>query len=85
MFCTVVRDSIGYGVFLSIYEEAIRMTIPEGGTRRDVPFSTCVLTASIFGQTYWWLTYPFDIVKTKMQSDYSYKSTLDGFRKIYAK
>lgn len=56
--------------------------------KKDLPFYVPFLAGGIGGTSYWVFNYPFDYVKTLMQSDklgnFRYKSMLDCFRQQFA-
>jgi len=60
---------------------------PVGVEKSKVPFYVPFLAGGIGGTSYWMLNYPFDYVKTLMQSDkfgdYKYPNMLSCFKDQY--
>jgi solute carrier family 25 (mitochondrial carnitine/acylcarnitine transporter), member 20/29 len=77
----MIRDTVGYGMFLGVYESVMQQMVPEGGSRKDVSFGATLAVACTFGQTYWWAAMPFDTIKARLQSDSTrkpvYRNTID--------
>ena len=81
----MVRESTGLAFLFTTSEFIYKHLTPEGITsKKDLPMYVPLLAGGIGGITYWIVNYPFDYVKTLMQSDkfgdFKYKSTLDCFR-----
>ena len=61
-----------------------RNLTPAGVDKNNVPVYVPLLAGGIAGTTYWMFNYPFDYVKTLMQSDkfgdYKYKNMAQCFR-----
>lgn len=85
---SMVRESTGL-MFLFLTSEAIYKRLsPPGVGKKDLPIWIPMVGGGIGGITYWMFNYPFDYVKTLMQSDtfgnFKYSSMWDCFRKEYA-
>lgn len=63
------------------------LTPPEITDKKNLPFYVPFLAGGIGGTTYWMFNYPFDYVKTLMQSDkfgeFKYQSMAQVFREQY--
>jgi solute carrier family 25 carnitine/acylcarnitine transporter 20/29 len=64
------------------------MLTPANMNKDDVPIYVPLMAGGVGGTFYWVFNYPFDYVKTFMQTDkfgdFKYKGTLDCFRQQYA-
>jgi solute carrier family 25 carnitine/acylcarnitine transporter 20/29 len=72
-----------------VIEQITKMLTPPGITnKKDLPFYVPFFAGGIGGTCYWVFNYPFDYVKTRMQSDtfgnFKYSSMADCFRKEYS-
>jgi solute carrier family 25 carnitine/acylcarnitine transporter 20/29 len=65
----MMRDTIGCGLFFMAYDLGLRASTPPGKTRKEVPSSGVLVAAMGAGIGYWSISYPIDIVKTRIQSD----------------
>jgi solute carrier family 25 carnitine/acylcarnitine transporter 20/29 len=83
---TIYRDSFGYGVYFSMYTTLMNMFAP-GQSRREYSLSKIGAAGSIAGILFWGIVFPFDVVKTRFQTDSldkpQYKGIRDCFRSIY--
>lgn len=83
---TILRNVPANSLYFGTYELSRRAFTPEGGS--PSPFVN-FMAGGIGGVSYWLFTYPFEIVKTRIQSDNSnrgerkYKHALDCFVKTY--
>lgn len=84
---TICRDSFGYGAYFALYTTLMNYFCP-GQTRTQYNLGKVGLAGSIAGIVFWMLVFPFDIVKTRKQTDSfenpKYKGMADGFKKTYA-
>ena len=76
--------------YFTTIEKVTDMLTPEGVTeKKNLPFYVPFFAGGIGGTTYWMFNYPFDYVKTLMQSDkfgeFKYKSMADTLSQEYAK
>lgn len=66
---TLLRTSHGFGVYFLSYEYLCNMQAAKGIKRADIPtWKVCGFGAAA-GALFWATTYPFDVVKSVMQSD----------------
>lgn len=82
---TVLREAQAYGVWFLTFEwlmnsDAARNSIP----RADIPTWKVAFYGGLAGEALWLASYPFDVVKSKMQTDgfgaeQRYKSMRDAF------
>jgi len=81
---TTIREATGLGCFLTVVDVITRRLTPEGGT---APFYVPFVAGGVAGTSYWAFNYPFDYVKTIMQSDkfgdYKYPNMLSCFKDQY--
>lgn len=88
---TVLREAQAYGVWFLTFEylmdsDAARNKI----LRKEIPTWKIAFYGGLAGEALWLASYPFDVVKSKMQSDgfgkeIKYKSMSDCFRQVAAK
>ncbi|SCU82621.1 LAMI_0C00166g1_1 [Lachancea mirantina] len=68
-FPTLMRTSHGFGVYFLTYEGLVAHQLSYGIERKDIPpWKVCVFGAAA-GALFWAMTYPFDVIKSVMQSD----------------
>jgi solute carrier family 25 carnitine/acylcarnitine transporter 20/29 len=83
---TLYRDSIGYGVYFALHSTLMNWLCP-GQTRREYSIAKIGAAGSIAGMCLWASVFPFDVVKTKIQTDSlerpQYKGIVDCFKKTY--
>ena len=83
---TVVRDGIFSAVFFGIYD-IMKCKTTDPTKRPNLPW--LMLLGSVWGVISWIPSYPFDVVKTKIQLEPFrapfYKSYWDCFKKVYHK
>lgn len=74
---TLMREAPSYGVYFATYEFLTRSP-PEGG-----PISTwrVLLAGGLAGTASWVVSYPIDVVKSRIQADTRYSGPIDCFRK----
>ena len=85
---TLIRESTGLALYFSTIEYLTKALTPAGITKKsDVPIYVPFISGGVGGTMYWAFNYPFDYVKTLMQTDNlqnpKYKSTLQCFRDSY--
>jgi solute carrier family 25 carnitine/acylcarnitine transporter 20/29 len=86
---TILREAQAYGVWFLAFEymmnaDALRNKIE----RKDIPSWKIAFYGGLAGEALWLGSYPFDVVKSKMQSDgfgekMRYKSMRDCFAQTY--
>jgi solute carrier family 25 carnitine/acylcarnitine transporter 20/29 len=84
---TIFRDSFGYGVYFSVYSTLMNYFAP-GQTRREYSLGKIGVAGSIAGILFWALVFPFDVMKTKFQTDNlsqpQFKSMVNCMRTTYS-
>ena len=85
---SMIRESTGLTFYFTTIEKITDMLTPPGVTnKKDLPFYVPLIAGGIGGTSYWIFNYPFDYVKTLMQSDtfgnFRYKNMADVFRQQY--
>ncbi|EGV65156.1 hypothetical protein CANTEDRAFT_113631 [Yamadazyma tenuis ATCC 10573] len=87
---TLVRESIGLGIYFATYEALIaRETGNKKIARADIPGWKLCLFGGLSGYTLWIGIYPVDVVKSKLQTDSltkpSYKGSMSVIKDVWAK
>ncbi|KAK7205377.1 mitochondrial carrier domain-containing protein [Myxozyma melibiosi] len=87
---TFWREGHGMGIYFLTYEYLVNRDMRENGIKRtDIPGWRLCIYGGCAGYSVWLTAYPFDVVKSKMQTDAidpsqrKYSSTLDCFRKTF--
>jgi len=86
---TLLRDIPANAAYFGFYEISRRAMVKQGQSPSDLPAWKVLIAGGIGGMMYWATTYPFDVVKSTMQTDSTilserkYKGLLDTFSKIY--
>jgi len=85
---TIIREASGLALYFTTIEEITNYLTPAGVTnKKDIPIYVPFIAGGVGGTMYWAFNYPFDYVKTLMQTDNlenpKYKSTLQCFRDSY--
>ncbi|KAL1968935.1 hypothetical protein VTN77DRAFT_1296 [Rasamsonia byssochlamydoides] len=87
---TVYREAQAYGVWFLTFEYLMNQDAKRNNIKREDISSIKVATyGGLAGEALWLASYPFDVVKSKMQSDgfgaeQKFKSMTDCFRKTFA-
>ncbi|KAJ3211122.1 hypothetical protein HK099_008094 [Clydaea vesicula] len=84
---TILRETPSYGAYFASYEFLCRQLIPDGNY--DVPSFRLLLAGGFAGVCGWIVTYPFDVIKTRLQSveqeiKPTYKGVFDCYKKLVA-
>lgn len=66
---TMLRTSHGFGVYFLTYEALTNAQMKKGIRREDIPTWKVCLFGAFSGALFWATTYPFDVIKSVMQSD----------------
>jgi len=78
---TVLRESVAYGTYFSVYALMMERMLKPGQTTRDLGLGSVFAAGSISGILLWVASFPLDVLKTKMQTDHFirpvYRNTLD--------
>jgi solute carrier family 25 carnitine/acylcarnitine transporter 20/29 len=87
---TWLREAQAYGVWFTAFEYLMNADAERNGIKReDVSALKVAFYGGLAGEALWLSSYPFDVVKSKMQSDgfgadQKYKSMRDCFSKTWA-
>ncbi|SCU98680.1 LAME_0G00144g1_1 [Lachancea meyersii CBS 8951] len=86
---TLLRTSHGFGVYFSTYEALLARDAKKGVKRVDIPSWKLCSYGALSGALLWIMVYPFDVIKSVMQSDSLYaptrgKNVIQVARHIYA-
>ncbi|CAM5999037.1 unnamed protein product [Sphagnum balticum] len=80
---TTVRESTGLCLYFTVIEKLTELLSLPGVKKEDQPLYVPLLAGGVGGTFYWVFNYPFDYVKTLMQSDkfgdFRYKSMAQCF------
>lgn len=82
--CTALRD-IGYGTYFGAYEATVRYW-PRTASQKaagTTPWLATLAAGGLAGIAGWIVTFPFDVIKTRMQSTFS-KSPANPYRSIWS-
>lgn len=86
---TLWRESISFGIYFSMYEWVTRQFIGAGKDRRDLSMLSVAFAGGVSGIALWLVTFPIDMIKTKIQADSLknpvYSGMIDCFKKTYAR
>lgn len=85
MVVTVYREAPAFAFYFATYEYLTQTLAGEEGSINDLgPVALC-FAGAISGINAWWPTYPFDVVKSRIQTDVTqqYSGMIDCFRKSY--
>lgn len=68
---TLVRESIGMGIYFATYEALIAREVRKGlfETRADIPSWKLCMFGGLSGYALWFAIYPVDVLKSKLQTD----------------
>jgi len=86
---TVLREAQAYGVWFLTFEYLMNADARRNGIKREeVPTPKIALYGGLAGEALWIASYPFDVVKSKMQSDgfgaeQRYKTMRDCFAQTW--
>lgn len=86
---TVLREAQAYGVWFLAFEWLMNADAARNGVdRKDVPTWKVALYGGLAGEALWLGSYPFDVIKSKMQTDgfgaeTRYKSMRDAFAQTW--
>jgi solute carrier family 25 carnitine/acylcarnitine transporter 20/29 len=86
---TILREAQAYGVWFTTFEYLMNSDAKRNGIRReDISTLKIAFYGGLAGEALWISSYPFDVIKSKMQSDgfgadQNYKSMRDCFAKTF--
>lgn len=67
---TVYREALGYGAWFTAFEYMMNADAARNRVQRaDIPAWKVALYGGLAGEALWVASYPFDVVKSKMQTD----------------
>lgn len=87
---TVLREAQAYGVWFLTYEYLMNLDAARNRIdRKEIPTWKVAVYGGLAGEALWLGSYPFDVIKSKMQTDgfgkdKKYSSMRDCFKKTYA-
>lgn len=76
---TLSRESFGGAIYFGIYESLIKYALNQHDTRKEIPKWKICMFGGTAGLFLWTLTFPLDIIKSRMQSSCFLKTP---YRKI---
>lgn len=84
---TVMRESVGGAVYFGAYEEICKLVTPPGKKKADLPLPVLMGAGALAGIGYWTMTFPFDTVKSQVQSSRGlqrgfFRALSDAYRAI---
>jgi solute carrier family 25 carnitine/acylcarnitine transporter 20/29 len=68
-FISAIREMYAYGIYFATYELALRTLMQKGQKRTDLHPIQYLIGGSLAGYVVWFMEYPLDLVKTKIQAD----------------
>ena len=89
---TILREGQGFGLWFLTFEYLMQRTIKEEKmARNDIPAWRLALYGATAGYVLWLGSYPLDVIKSRLQSDFSgsdgktkrYTSSIDCVRKTW--
>ncbi|CEJ91914.1 Putative Mitochondrial carnitine/acylcarnitine carrier protein [[Torrubiella] hemipterigena] len=67
---TLFRESFAYGSWFTAFEYMMNLDAARNGIdRKDIPSWKIALYGGLAGEALWLASYPFDVIKSKMQTD----------------
>lgn len=88
---TLIREAQAYGVWFTTFEYLMNSDAARNGVeRKEIPTWKIALYGGLAGEMLWIGSYPFDVVKSKMQTDgfgaeQKYKTMKDCFGQVWAR
>lgn len=86
---TVCREAPAFATYFAMYDYLRQIQVSKGGSLDDLSPVSLMVAGGISGVLAWIVTYPFDVVKSRVQCDgmpgtvVQYKGMMDCFRKSY--
>lgn len=84
---TLLREMPGMALYFGVYESLMQSQINKYGTKADIPLIYPCIFGAISGSCFWTISYPFDVVKSRIQADdisnRKYKSIASTISIIY--
>ena len=87
---TILREAQAYGLWFLTYEWLMHNHISKGTKREDVASWRLAVYGATAGYVLWLGSYPFDVIKSRIQSDFSasgvrkFTGNMDAVRKTWA-
>ena len=87
---TIFREAQAYGVWFLTFEYLMNWDTKRNHIKRDeISSAKVAIYGGLAGEALWLASYPFDVIKSKMQSDgfgdqQKFKSMIDCFKKTFA-
>ncbi|CAD6892874.1 unnamed protein product [Tilletia controversa] len=72
MVPTLFREGVGLGTYFLVYESLVQWQLGRMGpntTRADLPTTSAMMFGGTAGVALWLSAYPFDVVKSRLQTD----------------
>jgi len=87
-FCSsLLREGPGYAVYFGFYETLMQRSLKKHGKKENIPLTHTLLYGGISGMALWTFTFPFDVVKSRIQADdparRKYKNIMSTFSIIH--
>lgn len=83
-----MRESTGLCLYFTVIEKVTKSLTPPNSHPNNVPIHVPLIAGGVGGTMYWVFNYPFDYVKTLMQSDkfgeFKYPNMASCFREQYS-
>lgn len=86
---TLLREAAAYGSWFTTFEYLMNSDAARNHiTRKEVPTWKIALYGGLAGEALWIMSYPFDVIKSKMQTDgfgpeQKYKTMRDAFAQVW--
>lgn len=84
---TLIRESTGLTLYFTLIEGITNKLTPANAGKDGAPFYVPFIAGGVGGTSYWVFNYPFDYVKTLMQSDkigaFKYPTMMSCFKDQY--
>lgn len=83
---TLIRDVPGYGIYFFVFEGVCRMFLPYTPPGESLGVVPLLVAGGLSGVANWFCVYPFDVLKSRFQSDgtHKYSSYVDLVKKSYS-